>query len=780
MIFSINQSSAIPTPALTFFHTSLPAKHHYLTAYCRVNFIMMKYTCLGLYLSLISCTATAQNNVDFNGNFEKLNSKHQPAGWSGTAQVLDSVNRAEGRYSLMLTSKGGGGNNFVSAIYAIPHTFKGSKVELRGKLKTQDVKGGYAGLWLRVDADDEMLQLENMYKMGVTGTTDWKEYTINVPYDDEHATRIVLGGLLTGSGTIWIDDLKLYVDGKPVNEATLKQIVRLPAQMDTTFARRSGVDTIVATTAQTQNLKLLGEVWGLVKYYHPLVARGQYNMDAQLFRVLPQVLKATDKAAFNAVLEKWVDGFGAPAPCTNCKPINTKTAAQTPDYGSLFKPGELAPSLVQKLKYLVDNHNTGSNFYVDMFNNVGNPVFTHELNYNGINYPDAGLRLLALYRYWNMIQYFFPYKHLIGQNWEQNLTDFIPQFTNASNSLDYELAALSLISSIHDTHASVWSRHETLEDYRGRMALPVQTRFIDDKLVVTGFYADTLGIKQLLHPGDVITAINGVEVGQLVKKYLPITAASNYAAQLRDMPNTYLLRSNKTTMVLDVVGTDNKQQIPVGLVPRDKLNTNIDRNPAPGTPGYRVMDGNIGYVFPARYKNAELPQIKKAFKKTKGIIVDMRCYPSDFMPFTFVPYIKQGNAPFVKFTSGSITIPGLFSVGDPLSVRGSNDYSGKVVVIVNERTQSQAEYTTMAFQASPNVTVIGSTTAGADGNVSYLTLPGGISTMISGLDVLYPDGTETQRKGVKIDHVIRPTIAGIKAGRDELLEKAIALINDGK
>lgn len=78
---------------------------------------------------------------------------------------------------------------------------------------------------------------------------------------------------------------------------------------------------------------------------------------------------------------------------------------------------------------------------------------------------------------------------------------------------------------------------------------------------------------------------------------------------------------------------------------------------------------------------------------------------------------------------------------------------------------------------SPNVTVIGSTTAAADGNVSAITLPGGISTMISGIGVLYPDGTETQRKGIRIDYEIKPTIQGIKAGKDELLEKAIQIIN---
>jgi hypothetical protein len=49
--------------------------------------------------------------------------------------------------------------------------------------------------------------------------------------------------------------------------------------------------------------------------------------------------------------------------------------------------------------------------------------------------------------------------------------------------------------------------------------------------------------------------------------------------------------------------------------------------------------------------------------------------------------------------------------------------------------------------------------------------------MFSGLGVFYPDGTNTQRVGVRIDHYVTPTIEGIRTGRDELLEKAIELIN---
>ncbi len=78
----------------------------------------------------------------------------------------------------------------------------------------------------------------------------------------------------------------------------------------------------------------------------------------------------------------------------------------------------------------------------------------------------------------------------------------------------------------------------------------------------------------------------------------------------------------------------------------------------------------------------------------------------------------------------------------------------------------------MALRVAPKTKVIGSTTAAADGNVSEIILPGRIRTMISGIGVYYPDGTETQRIGIIPDVELHPTIRGIRAGKDELLEKA--------
>ena len=49
---------------------------------------------------------------------------------------------------------------------------------------------------------------------------------------------------------------------------------------------------------------------------------------------------------------------------------------------------------------------------------------------------------------------------------------------------------------------------------------------------------------------------------------------------------------------------------------------------------------------------------------------------------------------------------------------------------------------------------------------------------MTGIGVYYPDGRETQRVGIIPDIEIKPTIEGLQLKKDELLEKAIAVINE--
>jgi C-terminal processing protease CtpA/Prc len=75
---------------------------------------------------------------------------------------------------------------------------------------------------------------------------------------------------------------------------------------------------------------------------------------------------------------------------------------------------------------------------------------------------------------------------------------------------------------------------------------------------------------------------------------------------------------------------------------------------------------------------------------------------------------------------------------------------------------------------------MGSQTAGADGNISFVPFPGGFSSPFSGIGVFYPDGKETQGVGIIPDIIILPTQKGITEGKDEVLEKAIEYIRKMK
>jgi C-terminal processing protease CtpA/Prc len=724
--------------------------------------------------------------VHFNGDFETINPKTKlPDGWTHPADMekayhyaVDSSVVQHGKYSFSM-QKYSDSSTWGSTGFLIAKRFKGKEIELRGYLKTENVTGGYAGFWLRIDGTSAF---NNMQDQNVHGTNDWKEFSIKLPYDDEKATQIYAGLILDGRGKMWADNLRLYIDGKPIDEAPILEIKLSKAQLDTAFSNSSNIVHIDTGRQQLINLTMLGQVWGFVKYHHPEVASGNFNMDAELFRVMPDVIKAKDNNELSDVLEKWIAKFGKPQQCDNCKAYQYNNIAdEKADYGHLFDGTILKPSLTANLRYILDNSNITKSFYIEMGYGVGNPIFKNELDYLDAKYPDAGLRVLALYRYWNMIQYFWPDKHDIGRNWDDVLPEYLPTFINAANATQYELAAIKLISSIHDTHANLWGYYPAMEQYKGKFGLPVMTKFIDNKMVISGYYVDSLGKKTGLLPGDVVSQINGQAVDALIKKYLPITAASNYPTQLRDIAKNYLLRSNNKTFSLDIIRDDRKMHIDAEGMNNQKIDYSESFSPDKDKPGYYLInDGQIGYISPARFHIKDMPEIEKLFSKTKGIIVDMRCYPSDFMPFSFVPFIKTGDAPFAKFRIGDMSHPGYFTNTQLMVNKGKGEYKGRVIVIVNEVSQSSAEYTTMSFQSASNVKVIGTTTAGADGNVSQIILPGHLVTMISGLGVLYPDGTDAQRAGVKIDIKAEPTIKGIREGKDEVLDKAKELIMNGQ
>lgn len=740
-----------------------------------------------LFIILLLSSCKTYSQFDINGSFENLDKNREPKGWlvkfseaqNKAYQIsLDSTIKQHGKYSILLEKKGSQ-SSFGVITHPITQVFEGRTIELKAYLKTEGVSTGYAGLYMRIDDENsKMIAFDNMGTRGVKGTTDWKQYSIKLDYNSEEVKTLYIGGLLSGDGKAWFDNFEIFIDGIPITSNELKKLALAKAKTDTAFINSSKIKDFKLDDQTTNNLIATGQFWGFLKYHHPAIAKGDYNWDAELFRLLPTVINAKNNSELSLALEKFLDKLPKPELCKDCKTIANESYEIKPDYGLLFDKKIFKASLLEKLEYIKENRNTGRNYYVIMNPSTSNPIFKNENPYLKMSYSDVGYRILALYRYWAMINYFFPYKDAIGQDWNNVLKKSLPEFVDVKNELDYSKAVLKLIASVNDTHANLWSGSKALNQFKGKYGAPLQAKFIEQKLVITALHTDTLDVKGKLKVGDIITSIQNKDVAELIKEYLPLTAASNYDTQLRDLPNNYLLRSNENSLKIKVErdGKSFEYDLPMGKLMQVYKDPDFEKAEA-----FRLINENIGYVFPGKYKNAKLREIIKLFANTKGIIIDMRCYPSDFMPFTFGNYIKSASTPFVKFSIGNPAYPGAFKFSNAINNGEMNhdNYKGKVVIIVNSTSQSQAEYTTMAFQSSPNVKVIGSKTAGADGDVSPIVLPGGLRTMISGIGVFYPDGKPTQRVGVRIDEVIYPTINGIKEGKDELLEKAIETLNKG-
>jgi C-terminal processing protease CtpA/Prc len=735
---------------------------------------------LFLLITLLFTSYTVAAQIKFNGGFEIV-AGDKATGWKLDYAIkqnevyktaLDSTEKKTGKYA-MLIEKLNDKQGYAAFGWPMEKSFEGKTVEITGYIKTKDVTAGSAGLWMRVEGHLGNLMAEFMEKDGAKGTTDWKKYSIEYKFNKDEVKSISVGGILMGNGKAWFDDLELTIDGKPIDQA--KEFIYSGPQVDSTFNKSSKIALSEASQQQQINLTFAGQFWGFLKYHHPAVAKGGYHWDAELFRLLPSVIAAKNNQELSKVLETYLDQLPKPEICKSCDEKITKEIAQIPDYGDLFNGNVASTSLTEKLTYIKNNRNLENNYYVEMAPGVGNPKFKNERAYADMLYPDAGYRLLALYRYWAMINYFFPYKHQTDQNWNDVLKQSIPIFLAAKNEKEYAVAALGLIAKVNDTHANLWGNNRGLNYFRGNLRAPFEAKFIEEKLVVTAILSDTLNISNKVKKGDIIVAINGKSVKDLITQYLPFTPASNYETQLRDLPNSFLLKSNDELVSMTVLRDNVTQEVQIPMVGSRTKFIDLNKN----IKGYDLINDDIGYVYPAKYKNTDLPAIKKLFANAKAMVIDMRCYPSDFMPFTFGSYIKKENSPFVKFTGGNVSNPGLFTFTPAIKNGGGGEFKGNVIVIVNATSQSNAEYTTMAFQSAPNVKVLGSITAGADGNVSTIILPGGLSSWISGIGVFYPDGTPTQRVGVKIDYPLHPTINGLREGKDELLEKAIELLRKG-
>lgn len=709
-------------------------------------------------------------NIDLEINY--------PKDWMDWSQFFisepDANIKHSGKYSLRIEpGKKITEKSFGCGVIQIPVNFTGKSIELRGFLKYENIQNGFVGLILRMDGIKGLLGFNNMEDKKIQGTSDWTEYSITLDFPDQ-TKGIYAGAVITGTGRLWVDDLQILVDGKDIQ--TLTKPIIFKADQDHEFDQDSKIKIFKLNKQKIEDLTVLGLVWGLVKYYHPRMAAGEFQCDYELFRILPKILSTKKKTVRNQILLQWIERLGSfPLAKTQTEPSGK--IKMVPDLDWTQNTAQLGTELAQRLKDIINSQHPSQHYYIDQFSN-GGPHFTSERAYENQVYPDAGFRLLALYRYWNIIQYYFPYRYAISGDWKSTLSEFIPKFIKAPDAEKYLWVTQELMARIGDSHAGILPENPSWIKCQGQYAAPIKIELIESQAMVTEYYDEILGLKTGLKRGDIISQINRKSVSRIIEELTPFTNGSNRGSQVRNILRN-LIRSKQTPIQVQYDRNGQKKELQLDGIDA-LLNRKLFREYEKQKIGWKLITQEIGYVFPGSISCRDLPQIIDEIKKTKGLIIDFRCYPKDMIIYDLCTFLNSKPTPFVRFSICSIPTPGLFTFTDPPWLIGEdnpNSYPGKVVILVNENTQSSAEFQVMGFQTAHRAMVIGSPTSGADGNVSEVILPGGIKSWITGIGIYYPDYRETQRVGIIPDIELKPTIKGIRENRDELMEAALKIIN---
>jgi C-terminal processing protease CtpA/Prc len=395
------------------------------------------------------------------------------------------------------------------------------------------------------------------------------------------------------------------------------------------------------------------------------------------------------------------------------------------------------------------------------------------------NYPDLGHRLLAAAKVWTVIDYFFAYKELMDDDWEAVFRKSIPDFATASDSLEYALAVARMYTHLDDGHGFI--RSTALRQYFGRTVPPVFIRFIDDKPVVTCILPDSVYEVKGVDIGDIILEIDGERTDDRIERFSEYINASNRPTLLNYISWRILNGPDSSEIRLKIQKVNGK--IENVTLPRRKAFAEAagvcDDVESPIT---RLINPEIGYADLDRLTSEMVDKMFEDFKETKAIIFDMRGYPNG-TAWSIAPHLTDKKevygASFRRYApmgiqTGHASHLTLFD--QPLPSPRAPYYQGKTVMLIDERTQSQAEHTGLFFEAANGTKFIGSQTAGANGDVTNFAIPGQITLFFSGHDVRHADGRQLQRIGLVPDVLVKPTIKGIVEGKDEVLEKAIEYV----
>ncbi|MGH9582072.1 MAG: S41 family peptidase [Bryobacteraceae bacterium] len=400
----------------------------------------------------------------------------------------------------------------------------------------------------------------------------------------------------------------------------------------------------------------------------------------------------------------------------------------------------------------------------------------------GPAYPSTGYRVLAAYKIWGVFHYFFAYRDQMDDDWDQDFTQFLPKIAAAQNARDYNLAIAEFVTRAHDSQAQLHSR--TLAAYFGEASPGIRLRYIEKQPVVTDVF-DGAASKAGIQPGDIVLKVDGENISERANREARYIPASTRQSLAYLVLQRILNGPDGSFATLSIEKGDG--QIEEVKLKRSKSFLPALRHQRSGEV-VKILPGNIGYTDLDRLTPDQVGGMFNRLRNTKAIVFDMRGSTNGTAGRIAARLTDKQDVPAAILT-GTLSLAPDLQTDDALTQNATyflvqklprtdqSRYRGQTVMLIDERTIGLAERAGLFLEAANRTRFIGTPSAGADGDVTNFAVPGGIVISLSGLDVRHANGGQLQRIGLQTSVEVAPTIAGIRAGRDEVLEAAAGLIH---
>ncbi|MCA8964641.1 MAG: hypothetical protein H6838_15255 [Planctomycetes bacterium] len=731
----------------------------------------------GAALFALSVLAPAQTF-----DFDRDEVGSTPAGWflpvPGTEFTVQADGDGPGRCARLHRGAGAAPvRNAMRTFEVAAH--RGEQVTLRARVRVG--KGGRAQVWLRVDRPGEQMGFfDNMQDRPIT-TTDWQDVEITglVATDAE---RIALGVLLLAGDDAWIDDLRLEYAAAAAGAAPQPAAPLSPRGLD--------------------NVAAFARLVGYVRHFHPSDAAAAVDWERFACDGMRDVEQSADAAALAADLQR---RFAAVAPTMRVVPTEgapEEPRLEVPNGGarglqcvawvhdgvglgepsiykskrvfrSMSRRGEL-PDPSRPLRIDLDGGVTCL-LPVALFARGGStlppsaaPDLPPRPRYGG---EDRATRLAGVALAWNVFEHFYPYFDVVGGDWHATLRTALAAAATDPDERAYLHTMQRLVADLHDGHGNVsW----LLDTHQA--SLPVAVGWIEEQLVVTAVSAGAAGRVAV---GDVITDIDGAPAADVFAATMALQSGATDGWRRYRAEHALTLGEAEREVRLGLRRGDAPRQ-------EVALRRAFGAAATPPRPEpIAELEPGIWYLDVDRATDATFTAALPQFEKAKAIVVDFRGYPRGMSPQTLFGHFLTETARSARWCVPHVLLPDRRGMQCPevgrWTLRPQRPHlDARLVFVTHAGAISYAESCLGIVEHYHLGEIVGERSAGTNGNVNPFSVPGKLTISWTGMRVLKHDGSQHHGVGIAPTVPVSRTVVGVRAGRDELLQKAVEVARGDK